>query len=123
MKMCQPHWDALREAVKTKGMWHLVSRNGEEAAERAQRLSDKKRDADPKDYDPLFDTHMMIMSNALQAGGTYLMGTKEDGSEYCCLCELDAHKDQMGEGSKDWIEKATDGALQYCREKGLVGVH
>jgi hypothetical protein len=119
MKMCQPHWDALRDEVKALGMWHLVSRNGEEAAARAQRqIAAKKGEEDPKDYDPLMDAHMLIMNNAIQAGGAYLLT-----GDYCPLCELDLHKEEMGETSKDWITKSVDGCRGYCIEKKLLEVH
>lgn len=112
MKFCNPHWEELREAIKSKGMWDLVSRNGEEAV---KRLSDE--DKKPESFDPLMSAHNMILGNALKAGGLYLLQ-----GDYCPLCELDKNNDKMGEHSKDWIEGATNGCLEHCRELGLVKV-
>lgn len=119
MKMCMPHWERLRTAIQERGIWHLVSRNGEEAK---QRLEKSLESGKIESFDPLISAHNMIVSNAVRSGGMYLMGEKPDGSEYCPLCELDLHLTEMGEGSEEWIEAASDGVLALCREKGLTSV-
>lgn len=118
MKFCKQHWSDLSEAIKTKGMWHLVPKSGEAAAEAMQKEIDKT--ATPKDYDPLMSCHWMIFNNALAGGGPYLMTAQPNGEPYCPLCEVDRVK-PGGEGAVQWIEHATEGALGFCRENNLVG--
>lgn len=117
MKTCTKHWEELKQAIRDRGLEHLVSKNGAECAERFRKMHGG--DTDPKLYDPLFDSHMMIMANAASAA-PYLL--EKENAELCCLCELDAHKAEMGEGASDWIRNSTDGALGHCRANGLTHV-
>ncbi len=108
MKMCQPHWDKLRKSIADAGMAHLVAPTGEEL---------QKRIAEDG-YCPLAAATSMIYSNALSCGGEYLLT-----GDYCPLCELDKHADQMaGENSETWTQKATDGAMKFAVEKKLITV-
>lgn len=113
MKMCIPHWEELKKAVEDRRMGHLISKSGEELFEGIKEQIDGNPTAP---YDPLMDACMMIYSAGLEAGGLYLMGAKEDGTEYCPLCELKEH----GGDPQEWINGCTDAILKQCKEKGLV---
>lgn len=116
MKICQAHWDSLRAAIKERGLDHLGAKNGEEAVERMQ--DELNGVATDDTYDPLMSANWMISSNALQAGGLYLMGADEKGEQYCPLCEVEKH---IGVGTAaEWIQGCTDSIRQHCIEKGLI---
>ncbi len=124
MKFCQAHWDKLREAVKVRGLWHLVAQNGEQAIE--NEIAKIEGRADNRNYDPLMSCHWMIVNRALDLGGLYLMT-----GDYCPICESIKHtvgklKDendqpctQEGE-ERYWIDGPADAALKHCQEIGLV---
>ncbi len=115
MKMCIPHWEELKKAIEDRRMGHLISKSGEEVSE----IVTAQLEGDPHaGYDPLMDACMMIYTGGVQAGGLYLMGEKEDGSEYCPLCELEAHQTEVK--ASDWINGCTDAILKHCTEKGLM---
>lgn len=118
MKFCQSHWDELRGQVHAKGMSHLIAADGKAAAKRM--VEEVEGTATPDTYDPLMSCHWMIMTNALKAGGLYLMTDKSDGTEHCPLCEVEKNKEAIGEGAADWIRLATDSCLEYCRENKLI---
>ncbi len=103
MKMCKPHWEALREAIKARGLYDLVAKSPEEAVQNTVR---QIRGEDAK-FDPLMEAMNMICGNAMQAGGLAILGMKEDGTEHCPICSLNV---------QDWIEKAADGVKQYFDE-------
>lgn len=110
MKFCQDHWNNLREAISARGLDHLVARSGEEAIQRAeQEINNTATDAN---YDPLMSAHWMIMGNALQGSGLYLMT-----GDYCPLCEVNKY----GGSDQEWIDGATDAVLEYCKENYLTG--
>jgi hypothetical protein len=115
MRFCQPHWDQLRDAVRSRGLYDFVASSGKEAV---ARMAAQFEDAsDGKPYDPLMAAHFMIVDRALELGGLYLMTQKEDGSEYCPLCEMEAH----GGDPAQWIDGATDFVLAEFQDKGWVG--
>jgi hypothetical protein len=112
MKFCQPHWDRLRNAIKERGIDHLGAKTGEQVIEEMKAdLEGQKRP-----YDPLLDCHWMITCRAMELGGLYLMTQKEDGSNYCPICEVIAH----GGDEDHWINGPADAALEECRKRGLV---
>lgn len=93
MKFCSTHWESLKTAIKEAGLYDQVAQSGEELAQRTA----------AGEIDPLMYAHNCIVSNALQCGGLYLMTQKPDGSEYCPLCELEAHAHNGAEAGKEWI--------------------
>ena len=121
MRFCQRHWDALRAAVRARGLDHLVGKSGREALERARdELAGTATDAT---YDPLLAAHNMILGRALEGGGLYLLT-----GDYCPVCEAVAHKDDSPNGAaltveqaeSYWIDGPADAVLAYCREHGLA---
>lgn len=97
MKFCMPHWKELREGIKARGLWHLVSGSGEE-------LVARMKAAGELDVDPLMVAHNLIMQNALNTAGFEVMRPNDDGTERCPVCFLDA---------PTWIDKAADGAKEH----------
>lgn len=127
MKFCQAHWDKLHDAIKDRGLWHLVAKSGEAAQEAAKRQLEGTDTA--ADFDPLMSAHWAIYARAIDCGGLYLMGTDESGAndgDFCPLCELNKHADRtgmpegQGEPSDHWINGCCDAQLEYARELGLV---
>ena len=120
MKICQKHWDALRKAIDEAGMGHLVTKSGEQLADKIK----KELNDELVVHDPLFSASMKINEAALQTGGLYLMMPDENGDPYCPLCEALKH---TPEGlypepvDENWIKGAVGGQLQYCRQIGLMG--
>lgn len=121
MKICADHWAKVREAIKARGLDHLGAKSGQEAmADAVTQLQGGETQ-----YDPLMDCNNMIWGRGLELGGLYLMGQKEDGSEYCPICEALAHMEPaLGETKEQqeryWIDGPADAALKCAREKGLV---
>ena len=122
MKMCQPHWDQLKKRIEELGLGHLGAKTGEQAVkDMDDALSDKE--PTPESYDPLMSANWMIFGNAIKYGGFYLMGAKEDGSEYCPLCEVlkTYGKDEEGvDMDQNWIKGCTDSIYNYCKEENLI---
>jgi hypothetical protein len=125
MKFCQPHWDKLSEAIKARGLWHLVARSGQEATSRMkQELAGTETDAT---YDPLMSCHWKIFCRALQLGGLYLVQ-----ADLCPVCEALVRTPLKPDGdpakefrSKEeleayWIDGPADSELAYAKEKGIV---
>ena len=122
MKICQEHWNQLREAIEQRGMGHLVAKNGETAAQNAVA---SLQGADTKEtFDPLMNANFAIWSNSIQCFGIEIMAENAP----CPLCALDNHvkectdeKCQFKQTGADWIGFAADGQLENAREKGLIG--
>ncbi len=118
MKFCEPHWQELKDAIRARGLWHLVASSSEAAFERAKaELGGKGTLAT---YDPLMAAHWAICSRAIELGGLYLLE-----GPYCPLCELDAHT-KNPDGSKsdppqsrEWIKGVSDAVERFCIENGL----
>jgi hypothetical protein len=110
MKICETHWAELRAAVDAAGMGHMIAKSSQEAFDN---IHMELAGGEPP-FDPLMACNWTITNNALASGGLYLMVNKEDGTEYCPVCEAQAH------GATGWIALAVEGCVEYCREKGLL---
>jgi hypothetical protein len=108
MKFCQTHWDQLKQAVKAKGLFDLVSTDGKEVM---QKVVGELEGAKPtlENFDPLLAANNLIWANAIKCGGLYLLGRDEKGNEYCPVCEADKH------GFPGWIEKAVEGVAEGAK--------
>lgn len=87
MRMCQSHWDMLREEVHAQGMGEMISANGEVATMRMTaelQLDDEER---KDDFDPLLRCWFMIMSRTLEMAGLAAM-TEEFGCPICTMNEM-----------------------------------
>lgn len=114
---CKPHWLALREAVKSRGMERLISKGGEAAARQA---ADELRVGNARDsegFDPLLRAWGMINSQGLKMG----MGLVE-----CPLCFVQRHHDACKQPNcakplpEDWISGVTDSLRAYAVELKLI---
>jgi hypothetical protein len=113
MKMCQDHWDKLRKAIADRGLDHLGAKTGEQASADAVAQIEGRE----TEYDPLMSCHWMIATESLKMGGVYMMFQKEDGTEYCPICEALSHNCGT---EKNWIDGPADAVLAHCRELKLV---
>jgi len=84
MRFCLPHWEQLKQALKDAGMSHLITNGGEQLAEKLKRESEGQAVVP----DPLFEAHNMMLERAMNHLGPYIMFQKEDGTDYCPLCEV-----------------------------------
>jgi len=113
MKMCQKHWDALRQGVHERGMSHLIPHSGQDAADRIK----KEQQGDAVPPDPLMEAYNMILSRSIEFLGMYILSMKE-GTEasneghYCPLCEardhLPAHPETGVPCDESWIATSLD---------------
>lgn len=113
MKFCATHWEKLRNAIKGHGVFDLVPSSGAEAVSRLKdTMSGEKKTLER--YDPLMDSHNMIVATAMQAGGPYIIGHNPDDPEghYCPLCEVEKH---LGAEEADkWIAGSSKAAADYA---------
>jgi hypothetical protein len=91
MKMCQPHWDAMRQEIHDLGIGDWIAPNGEIAAEQ---LGDQVRRGENTkiNYDPLMSSHNMILNRSLEGLGLIVM-TPGFG---CTICFLNARRTSEG---------------------------
>jgi hypothetical protein len=119
MKICQTHWDKLKSAIDDRGIGHLGAKSGEQALDNAV----EEIEGRPADFDPIMSCNYMIWNHALEMGGLYLMGKKDDDSDFCPICEAVAHKpdDSEAQWVEDyWIQGPAEAAMKECRERGLA---
>ena len=123
MRICQAHWDELKQALEERGLMKLVCGSGEKATRvlMAQAQGDTSNNA----YDPLLAANFAIWNNALECFGLGLMATDAP----CPLCHLDeCAKNGCGDpnckkvhsSGGDWIRYAADEQLENARERKLV---
>lgn len=112
MQICQPHWNAIRDALKKRGIDHLGAKNSEEAI--AAIVTDLEGRGAENEFDPLMGCNNMIFAEGLKRCGLRLMQSKEDGTQYCPICE------SMKEYELWWIEGPAEAMLTEAKEKGLV---
>lgn len=121
MNFCAPHWEKLKQAIRERGLWPLVSPSAEVAHEAT--LQEIQHGPSKETFDPLLNATWAIYGRALECGGIYLMT-----GDYCPLCELDKHIDQVKHPtpapyttpSDAWIGGCCDAQLTHARELGLV---
>lgn len=116
MQFCMPHWERLKDAVRDRGMYHLVAKSGEEAHEAA--VKQVQGDDSSEHWDPLASATWMIYGRFTEEVGLDAMvGDK------CPLCECrEGFKAAQGieNGDQIWIDGCTDSLLQEARDRKLV---
>lgn len=91
MRMCQSHWDMLREEVKAQGLYDLVSANGDIVAMKL--VAELKGSPDSRDnFDPLMRCNFMIMNRVMDGLGLMVMA--EDFG--CPICFLNSQRAEDG---------------------------
>lgn len=122
--MCQPHWDALKDAIESRGLGGLIAANARDAHARA--VADLEGKSERDDFDPLMDATWMIYGRATRDFGLAMMTVDEQGNQYCPMCELVKHTPQPPEGHRYatneayFIDGPADAALAEAKARGLV---
>lgn len=113
MQICHDHWYELKNAIRKRGMWKLVSpETGPRVPAYITRQTLAAASTAPR-IDPLQVATLLISDQALTAFGEYL-----ESRSYCPLCEVE---ENLGRGcSHDWINVDADNVLEVCRERKLV---
>lgn len=70
---------------------------------------------EPAKFEPLMGANMAIFSNALRAGGVYLLS-----GDFCPLCELETYSQIK---ASDWIKYAADEQYQKAKSLNLISEH
>lgn len=146
MRICQDHWDRLREKIEAAGLKSLVSDSGHEVAEKMKRELEGQDDLST--FDPLMGSHWAVVNNSLDYvsranphAPLYIMGDSDSpedpvdpkmfGDEYagrtwprCPLCYLNlAHEvsckgcELPQEGGFDWmLDRAVQDQVDRWKE-------
>lgn len=115
LRWCQPHWDALREAIDARGLTPWVSKGGEMAAKRV--AAELGGQGDARGFDPLLRAWSMMNTRIVGITGNLFD---------CPLCQVQHHVDECrdpkctAEPPQAYIDGCTDSLLAYARELGLV---
>jgi hypothetical protein len=115
MRICLDHWGLLKKAMEDRGLMKFVSNSGQVVVEKLQ--SELAGAPKIETWDPLMAANLAIWNNALEMGGLYLMGTDENGSEYCPICESVKNE---GPAVEWWITSAADEQLGRAKELGVI---
>jgi hypothetical protein len=111
MQFCAKHWVDLRTAIEDRGLLQFVNKDAISASKEVSAAFKKERD-EKQPYDPLLSANFAIWTNALRAGGLYMMK-----DEYCPCCELEKNTTLK---AADWINPCCDYILADFRRKGWV---
>lgn len=111
MKFCDKHWKDLREAIDSRGLGHLISKDGAVAAEAMTRAVQGV--ADKTDFDPLLDAYFAISAKIIEIRGLMYMAPDAP----CPMCEDDECNPNWAE---NWIQGASNDALEKARAMNLV---
>lgn len=139
MKFCDEHWSMLRTAIDDRGLGHLVSQSGDQAAARI--TSQLELGQSQHNFDPLVNAHFAIISNVMKIMSNvginplYLFNDQvhaPEGRNDCPLCEMNwLHRDgcvdprcvlDKERGYDRFIGYAADEQLQEARRLKLVGL-
>lgn len=120
MKICQDHWQLMRDAIEERDMTVLVAKSGEAAFENEVRQLEEasitgtvSEQTILETFDPLMSMNWHWMNNALRCGGLYLMT-----GDHCPVCEF--VKNQEGFDAKTEINAVADQMRFYCIEQKLI---
>jgi len=92
MKFCMKHWDALKEAIRARGLDGLSAKTGETVvAKQVEEL--KAGESSKTTFDPLMGAHNAIVVRALDIVGLDLLTGGEGETEKCPICYLQAGHD------------------------------
>lgn len=117
MKICDFHWIELQDSLRLAGLSSFISANEEEVLARMQDELDNGTNA--MNFDPLVMASEGITANALNNGGVYLLFPREDGGEFCPLCEMEKHTTTK---AVEWINAATQEALDFAVDNHLMSI-
>jgi hypothetical protein len=116
MRMCMPHWNALKAAIDARGLSQFIAKDGDEV----------QRRADTKSFEPLLGAHNAILAQAINVGGLEVLMQNDDGQELCPICFF---QDRCKCGAPDckeryekWIEFSAEDARREAIHLGLLPV-
>lgn len=109
MRMCDGHMDMIRKEINDVGLGSMISKTPDDLAETI---------AGNGKIDPLYSATMACSARAIHIGGTYLLGTFNDGYEYCPLCEVKRHISVLAD--VEWVVDCVDAIYEHCIEHGLI---
>lgn len=113
MQICQNHWHELKNAIRQRGLWKLVTPDGYHAANASSQELEIKLQISPSD--PLMAASLMILQQACLAFESYQVTDCA-----CPLCEVDRN---LGVGMAiEWVDTDADLLLQVCRERDLIAI-
>jgi hypothetical protein len=113
MQICQDHWHELKNAIRQRGMWKLVSPDTTPHMPAYLTQQTLAAAYTSSRIDPLWVASLMIGDQALTALGGYL-----ETRSYCPLCEVE---ENLGSGrSFEWIDVDADTILEVCKERRLI---
>lgn len=124
MKLCQSHWDKLKQGITDAGLMRYVSNDGQQAVEKID--SQLKGDDSNDTYDPLMSANFAIWNNLLRIFGLEAMAP--DAPE-CLLCYMDeAAKNGCGDtnckehhaSGDDWVDYAVRDQVEQAKKRGLL---
>ena len=119
MKMCQPHWDTLRVAIKARGLSALVAESGQKALDNLG--SELAHGPTVDNFDPLMNAYWAIVSN---------LSTNNPGVLFMDGCPLCSANQDHAQGCKDpmcpgreayydpWIERAAADQVDVWKSLG-----
>lgn len=119
MKFCHPHWEALRTAIKDRGLYALVADSGSQAA--SNMVSEIADGPTIDNFDPLMNAHWTIISNLSAIDPNILF------MDDCPLCygnrmHAQKCKDVTCPGGAtyydEWIDKAADDQVDEWKARG-----
>ncbi len=119
MQMCQRHWIILKEAIKERGLNHLVSADGEDLLRKELKHLEGTAQSPMDGYDPLASAMWAIMGNSLKALGPMAMNLLDSNHPADCpLCYMSELCNCPQENCGDkWIDFAADGQKKVYEEK------
>ena len=113
MQICQDHWHELKNAIRRRGMWKLVS--PDTVRQLPAHVTKRVLTSTTIEWrlDPLSMATLMICEQALAALGDYI-----ETCGYCPLCEVEQN---LGQGrSVEWVEVNADTIFEVCRKRDLI---
>lgn len=114
MKICEKHWKMMLKSISDRGMGDLIAKD----AETAMQNTVAQLNGEQSDFDPAMSMHWHWSNAALKAGGLYLMTLKEDGTDYCPVCEYVVHVEDFKD--EEEIGIVADQMAKWCREQKLI---
>jgi hypothetical protein len=114
MKICQTHWDMMRASIEARGMSSLIATSGEAAL--ANEVAALQGEEAP--FDPLMSMHWFFTNEALRNGGLYLLTARDDGTQFCPVCEFEKHA--RGFVVQEVIDETADRMREHAVKERLI---
>ena len=119
MKICQPHWDMLRDAIKARGLYALVAESGQQAE--SNMASELSTGPTIDNFDPLMNAHWAIVNNLADIEPQILF---MDGCPICFANRIHAERCVVPDCTSgtthfdSWIDRAADDQVAAWKSRG-----